>query len=252
MAAVFCASFRRSAMVRRSRVIFTRSSRSARWRGPAGTAGFGGRRRSGAGIDDSAASTSPLVARPSLPLGWIAAGATPFSSASLRTAGPEAARLAAGADAGTGARLGAGAGAGAGWRAWAAAAAGAAAAGFGVAPAPPASIVPSTPPTCTSRPPRRRARRSCRPTVACTSTVTLSVSSSHSGSSTATLSPTFTIHLATVASVTDSPRAGTLISTAMTCSPQPTVNARSTRSACSFRCVRAEPVAGDAASGRPT
>jgi hypothetical protein len=40
MAAVFCASFRRLAMVRRSRVMRTRSSRSARGRGPAGTAGL--------------------------------------------------------------------------------------------------------------------------------------------------------------------------------------------------------------------
>jgi len=53
-------------------------------------------------------------------------------------------------------------------------------------------------------------------TLAFTSTVTLSVSSSQRGWSTATLSPAFTSHLATVASVTDSPRAGTLISTAMT------------------------------------
>jgi hypothetical protein len=33
--------------------------------------------------------------------------------------------------------------------------------------------------------------------------------------------------------------------------PQAIVSARSTRSACSLTCVRAEPVAGDAASGRP-
>ena len=80
MAAVFCASLRRLAMVRRSRVIFTRSSRSARGRGPAGTAGLA----AGAvcaeicdEIDDSAAITSALVARPSLPVGWIAAGRRP-------------------------------------------------------------------------------------------------------------------------------------------------------------------------------
>src|ERR1700749_3092596 len=46
-----------------------------------------------------------------------------------------------------------------------------------------------------------------------TSTVTLSVSSSSSGSSRATLSPSFLNQRATVASVTDSPIAGTLIST---------------------------------------
>src|SRR6185503_4381232 len=45
-----------------------------------------------------------------------------------------------------------------------------------------------------------------------TSTVTLSVSSSRIGSSRATLSPSFLNQRATVASVTDSPIAGTLIS----------------------------------------
>ena len=92
-------------------------------------------------------------------------------------------------------------------------------------------------------------------TVAFTSTVTLSVSSSHSGWSMVTVSPALTSHLATVASVTDSPSAGTLISTAITkpssARAQAIVSARSTRSACSLTCVRAEPVAGDAASGRP-
>ena len=48
-----------------------------------------------------------------------------------------------------------------------------------------------------------------------TSTVTLSVSSSTRGSSAATASPARLNHLATVASVTDSPSVGTLISTAM-------------------------------------
>ena len=44
-----------------------------------------------------------------------------------------------------------------------------------------------------------------------TSTLTLSVSSSTIGSSSLTCSPAFFIHLATVASVTDSPSAGTNI-----------------------------------------
>ena len=73
MAAVFCASLRRLAMVRRSRVMRTRSSRSARERGPAGTAGLAAG-AVGAGIDERAAITSALVARPSLPVGWIADG----------------------------------------------------------------------------------------------------------------------------------------------------------------------------------
>src|SRR5881398_3244220 len=46
-----------------------------------------------------------------------------------------------------------------------------------------------------------------------TSTVTLSVSSSSRGSSRLTASPSFLNHLEMVASVTDSPIAGTLIST---------------------------------------
>src|SRR5690348_15479547 len=48
-----------------------------------------------------------------------------------------------------------------------------------------------------------------------TSTVTLSVSNSKSGSSRATLSPSFLNQRATVASVTDSPMAGTLMSMLM-------------------------------------
>ena len=48
-----------------------------------------------------------------------------------------------------------------------------------------------------------------------TSSVTLSVSSSTSGSSPATVSPTFLNHWPTVASVTDSPRVGTRISVAI-------------------------------------
>ena len=110
MAAVFCASLRRLAMVRRSRVMRTRSSRSARRRGPAGAAGFAAGALA-AGIDESAASTSALVARPSLPVGWIADAATPVSSTSLRVAGPDAAMLAA-TGAGAAAATGAGAGGG--------------------------------------------------------------------------------------------------------------------------------------------
>src|SRR5258708_34941750 len=117
-------------MVRRSRVMRTRSSRSARERGPAGAAGFA----AGAltdGIEESAASTSALVARPSLPVGWIAEAATPVSSTNLRAAGPDAAILAEGAGAGEAA----GAGAAAGARAGLGAGSAPAAAGAGRAPA---------------------------------------------------------------------------------------------------------------------
>src|SRR5688500_14402936 len=207
MAAVFCASLSRLAMGRRRRVVRTRSSRSARARGPAGAAGLAAG-AAGAGIDERAAITSALVARPSLPVGWIADGATPVSSTSLRVAGPEAAMLAlaaAGAATGTtGGGLGAGLGA-------AVAAAGLAAA----APPTPASMWHSTPPTWTVAPSSTARSTMVPATVAFTSTVTLSVSSSHRGWSMATVSPAFTSHLATVASVTDSPSAGTLISTAI-------------------------------------
>ena len=162
-------------MVRRSRVIFTRSSRSARSRGPDGAAGRAG----GAGwaeIEDRAAITSALVARPSLPEGWMAAAGTFFSSASLRTAGPDAAILApAATGAGWGADWGAGAGLGAaGWAAGALA-------GFGAAPAAPASMWQSRPPTWTVAPSATARSTTAPATLALTSTVTLSVSSSHNG-----------------------------------------------------------------------
>jgi hypothetical protein len=84
-----------------------------------------------------------------------------------------------------------------------------------LAPAAPSAITHSTAPTCVVSPSATLISDSAPTAVEFTSTVTLSVSSSHSASSMATASPTFLNHLATVASVTDSPRAGTLISVAM-------------------------------------
>ena len=84
-----------------------------------------------------------------------------------------------------------------------------------------------------------------------TSTVTLSVSSSHSISSTATASPGFLNQVATVASVTLSPRVGTRTSVVMDQFPS-MVSASFTRAACCFLCVEARPVAGDADAVRPT
>ena len=91
MAAVFCASFSRRAMVWRSRVIFTRSSRAA------SSAGDGARTWiaaavCGTGVGDAAARSiaaimSPLVTRPSLPEPATPAGSTPVSAAILRTEG---------------------------------------------------------------------------------------------------------------------------------------------------------------------
>jgi hypothetical protein len=99
IAAVFCASFRRRAMVWRSRVIFTRSSRDA------SSAGEGARTwmaaagcETGVGADAArsiAAIMSPLVTRPSLPLPSTFAGSVPVSAAILRTEGASGASAAA-------------------------------------------------------------------------------------------------------------------------------------------------------------
>src|SRR6202012_5783982 len=93
--------------------------------------------------------------------------------------------------------------------------AGAAAAGAALAPPAPSPITPRRPPTETLVP--SGAEISVRTPVAGdgTSTVTLSVSNSISVSSILTVSPTFFSQRATVPSVTDSPRGGTLISVAM-------------------------------------
>ena len=84
-----------------------------------------------------------------------------------------------------------------------------------------------------------------------TSTVTLSVSSSTSGSSTATASPGFLNHCPTVASVTDSPSAGTMISIAIDCHRH-RESACSTSAFCSWLCLLASPVAVAADDARPT
>jgi len=101
----------------------------------------------------------------------------------------------------------AGAGAAAGF----ASAAGFAAAGFAGAPAP-SVMLPSSAPTATVSPSFAAISPSVPAAGAGTSIVTLSVSSSTSGSSTATGSPGFLNHLPMVASVTDSPSVGTRIS----------------------------------------
>ncbi len=206
MAALFCASLSRSAMRRRSLVIRTRSSRAPGGRGAAGAgAGFVDGAAAGAGRS-RAVSTSPLVRRPSLPEAASLAGSSPLSSTSLRTAGPERssrsvpppAAAAAGdlAAAGTAAAVACGLPAGAGFAA-------------------PSPIRPSSAPTATLPPSGTAISESVPAAGALTSSVTLSVSSSTSGSSMATLSPTCFSQRATVASVTDSPSAGTLISVAI-------------------------------------
>ena len=148
--------------------------------------------------------TSPLVRRPSRPVAGMVAGSSLFSVTILRTAGES------GASAFAGSAIFAGAGA----------AAGAAAAGLAAAPAAPSSMAPSKAPTLTVVPAAAEIDVSLPEAGAGTSTVTLSVSSSTMGSSAFTASPTFLNHFAIVASVTDSPRAGTRISLAILFFPQ--------------------------------
>src|SRR5690242_4531346 len=143
---------------------------------------------------------SPLVTRPSLPEPGTVEASTPLSAESFRTEG------ASGASAG--AAFGA---AGAGAAAAAGFAAGAAAAGFAAAAAP-SLIMPSSAPTATVSPSLAEISPSTPADGAGTSIVTLSVSSSTSGSSTATASPAFLNQRPMVASVTDSPSVGTRIS----------------------------------------
>src|SRR4051794_1096603 len=146
---------------------------------------------------------SPLVTRPSLPEPGTVAASIPLSADSLRTDGANGASVGGAFDATVAA---------------AAAAAGAAAAGFGggadlaAVPAAPSLIWPSNAPTATVSPSFAEISPSTPAEGAGTSMVTLSVSSSTKGSSTATGSPAFLNQRPIVASVTDSPRVGTRIS----------------------------------------
>ncbi len=146
---------------------------------------------------------SPLVMRPSLPEPGTVETSMPLSAESLRTEG------ASGVSAGTafGAAKATGGGAvGAG-----VAGLGGAEAGF-AAPTAPSLICPSRAPTATVWPSAAIISPSVPAEGAGTSIVTLSVSSSTNGSSTATASPAFLNQRPMVASVTDSPNVGTRIS----------------------------------------
>src|SRR3954451_8852326 len=145
---------------------------------------------------------SPLVTRPSLPEPGTVEASTPLSAESFRTEG------ASGASDGGALAAGAGAGAAAGAEAGLAAAGAAA----GLAPAAPSLIWPSSAPTATVSPSLAMISPSTPADGAGTSMVTLSVSSSTKGSSTATASPAFLNQRPIVASVTDSPSVGTRIS----------------------------------------
>src|ERR1700758_525087 len=156
---------------------------------------------------------SPLVTRPSLPEPGTVDASMPLSADSLRTEG------AGGASAGGALAAGAAAGA-AVWGASGGAVAGFAGAGAGfAAPAAPSLICPSSAPTATVSPSLATISPRVPADGAGTSMVTLSVSSSTSGSSTATESPAFLNQRPMVASVTDSPSVGTRISV-IVCFPQ--------------------------------
>jgi hypothetical protein len=150
----------------------------------------------------AAARTSPFSTWPRLPLPAIAERSIRCSAAILAAEGAGG-MAAPGADAAFDAAAGAGAGAGTG--------AGAA--------APPASW-PSSAPIDTVWPVTAVISLSTPAPGAFTSSVTLSVSSSTSGSSARTVSPAFLNHLPTVASVIDSPRVGTRISIAILIAPR--------------------------------
>src|SRR5437764_11684250 len=151
---------------------------------------------------------SPLVTRPSLPEPGTVAASMPLSAEILRTDGAKGAS--AGGAFGA-AAAGAGAAEGGGGGGGAAALAGAAG-GFAAAPAAPSLICPSNAPTATVSPSLATMSPSVPAEGAGTSIVTLSVSSSTRGSSTAKASPAFLNQRPTVASVTDSPSVGTRIS----------------------------------------
>src|SRR3981189_3362873 len=149
---------------------------------------------------------SPLVTRPSLPEPGTVAASIPLSAEILRTDGASGASAGANLCAVAAAAAGAAAGGGDGG------ALAGAAAGLAAAPAAPSLICPSNAPTATVSPSLAVISPSVPAEGAGTSMVTLSVSSSTSGSSTATGSPAFLNQRPMVASVTDSPRVGTRIS----------------------------------------
>src|SRR3954463_6665628 len=174
---------------------------------------------------------SPLVTRPSLPEPGTVAASTPLSADSLRTEG--ASGVSAGGD-----DFSSGFGRGSSGPALmglvvsllmsgravvlsgatALEALAGAAAGWGVAA--PSLICPSNAPTATVSPSLATISPSVPADGAGTSMVTLSVSSSTKGSSTATASPAFLNQRPMVASVTDSPSVGTRISV-IVCSSYP-------------------------------
>src|SRR5262245_49177437 len=207
MAAVSCASLRRLAIVWRSRDMRTRSSRAASPEatgapGGGGALSFRARVRSAS----AAFATSSLSTCPRRPEPITSPVPRSDSTRSLRAAGEGGISSMPISWRGLGSRssfLGSVGGAGT--------LTGAAAAGI----AAPSPIVPRTAPTATVSPDFTAISARTPDAGAGTSTVTLSVSSSTRGSSAATASPACLNHWPTVASTTDSPKLGTLISVAI-------------------------------------
>src|SRR5271166_2153053 len=156
-------------------------------------AGAGGRATTGTGWEDAAAaaSTSPFSTWPRLPLPATESRSILLSAAILAADGAGGMAV-DGAGGGGAATFGAAAGA--------------------AAPPAPAETSPSNAPIETVSPVSAVISLSTPAPGALTSSVTLSVSSSTSGSSARTVSPAFLNHLPTVASVIDSPSVGTRIS----------------------------------------
>src|SRR5277367_3840483 len=218
IAAVFCASLSRRAMVWRNLVRRTRSSREAssgaegaRKAIGAGSGAIAGATGAGAGLAGSglapsglgdsdlaiSRSTSPSSTWPRLPLPVTALRSMPFSTAIFAADGAGGIAVAAeGLEAGALALAGADAAADAG------------------------DTAPSNAPIDTVSPVWADTSDSTPGAGALISSVTLSVSSSTNGSSAFTASPRCLNHLPTVASVIDSPRVGTRISVAMTFAPR--------------------------------
>src|SRR5277367_6378917 len=222
IAAVFCASLSRRAMVWRNLVRRTRSSREASSgaegarkaigagsgaiAGATGAgAGLGGSGLAPSGLGDSdlaiSCSTSPSSTWPRLPLPVTALRSMPFSTAIFAADGAGGIAVAAeGLEAGALASALAGADADAAVDA--------------------DDTAPSNAPIDTVSPVWADTSDSTPGAGALISSVTLSVSSSTNGSSAFTASPRCLNHLPTVASVIDSPRVGTRISVAMTFAPR--------------------------------
>ena len=165
-----------------------------------------------AGLDSTIASTSSRVTRPPMPDPRSEAASIPCSAASLRTAGDSLARsplpsapLADSAGV-AGARPPAGSG-GTSVRATA----GSGGAGASEVPAPATSICPITAPTRTVSPSPAEILTSLPSNGEGISALTLSVTTSTSGSSRFTKSPSCFSQWSTVPSVTDSPSCGILI-----------------------------------------